>query len=114
MKNIGQTLAFLFAICSISIITSCGDDAADCSNPSNWFGTYTIIGDTICSTNPDIFIVPDIDLEPSPVAETFEYEGRPFSILDCTATDGFFTFTKDGNRLTVELNTTGCSWEFTK
>lgn len=81
---------------------------------SNWVGTYTIVGDTICNTDSTYWIASELELELSEVAETFEYEDKAFSINGCVATDGLFTFTTDGDDLTVELNTTGCIWEFTK
>jgi len=112
MKSFSIVSALALTVVLALSTISCSSDG--CDNPTDWIGTYELQGDRICVADTGFFFNPIVVLEPSAVAETFEYEGQGFAVVECTATDGFFNMTKDGNTLTVEIIGSDCSWEFLK
>jgi len=112
LKNLIASFAFILLIIGF---LSCGDDdSTDCAQ-ADFTGTYTIVGDTICTNDNTITAPLTFFLTNGPseniVLENGE-EDLELTIVDCVASDDFVSYTLDGNNMNTKIG--DCEWSYTK
>lgn len=112
MRNLFSAYAILLLI---TVFASCGEDEISSCEQSNFVGTYTIVGDSICSadntiTGPQSFFLTAGSTE-NTVLENGE-EDLILTIVDCEASDDFVSYSLDGENLTSTVG--DCSWTYKK
>jgi len=112
LKNLILTLLIILAIIAI---TSCGDDESTGCAQSDFVGTYTLLSDSICTTDNTISAPLSFFLTAGSSADIVLEDGEEdleLTIIDCTASDDFVSYTLDGNNITSRIG--NCEWTYTK
>jgi len=112
MKNLSIVFMLLLII---SAFVSCGDDDSTQCTQSDFVGTYTLVGDSTCTSDNSILAPLTFSLTAGSTDNTVLENGEEdlvLTILDCNAKDDFISYTKDGNNLTSKIGE--CEWTYTK
>jgi len=112
LKNLIASFAFILLIIGF---VSCGDDDSTGCAQADFVGTYTIVGDTICTTDNTISAPLSFFLTSGPSENIVLENGEDdleLTIVDCVASDDFVSYTLDGNNMTTKIG--NCEWSYTK